>query len=59
MGGGEVARTYVRMYCMSGDEVMSGKSDLLLIMSQEGDENKEFTNESDGKSVPGRQNVGK
>jgi len=30
--------------CMSGDEVMSGKSDLLLMMSQEGDENNEFTN---------------
>jgi hypothetical protein len=38
---------------------MSGKSDLLLMMSQEGDENNEFTNESEGKSLPGRQNVGK
>ena len=42
MGVGEVTW----MYCMSGDEVMSGKSDLLLMKSQEGDENNEFTNES-------------
>ena len=44
---------------MSGDEVMSGKSDLILMKSQEGDESNEFTNESEGKSFPGRQNVGK